>query len=396
MKSILTLNSGSSSIKFAFYKIGESLERSLYGQVDELDHTGPSLTFQDPTKNDQQGRLHQNSSQSSSAAFLIDWLEQKNAFTAVSAIGHRVVHGMNHHKPELVTPGLLKELHQMIPYDSVHLPREIELIETIRKRLPDLPQVVCFDTMFHQTIPPLARLLPLPRRYAAQGIRRYGFHGLSYAYLMEELERLGDSAATTGRVILAHLGNGASMAAVSGGKCIDTSMGFSPTSGLMMGTRTGDLDPSIAPFLAQMEQMTPHQFDEIVNQQSGLLGVSEISSDMRELLARENTDVRAAEAVGLFCYQAKKWLGSFSAVLGGLDTLVFSGGIGENAPSIRSHICENLNFLGIEINEQRNSENAAVISADSSRLIIRVIHTDEAQMIARTVWNMGLKPHGEW
>ena len=280
---------------------------------------------------------------------------------------------------------MLDELHRISPYDPDHLPREIELIETFRQRHPKLPQVACFDTAFHHTMPRVAKLLPIPRRFDAKGIQRYGFHGLSYAYLMEELARLGDPAATKGRVILAHLGNGASLAAVRDGKSIDTSMGFTPTAGLVMSTRSGDLDPGLAPYLARTEQMTTKQFYEMVNHKSGLLGVSETSSDMRDLLAQETQDVRAAEAVALFCYQAKKWIGSFAAALGGLDTLVFAGGIGENAPVVRARICEGLSFLGIELNESRNAENAGVISTDTGRVTVRVIRTDEELMIARSV-----------
>jgi acetate kinase len=292
---------------------------------------------------------------------------------------------MKHTEPEIVTPELLAELHRISPYDPDHLPREIELIETFRERHPKLPQVACFDTAFHQTMPRVAKLLPIPRRFDAKGVQRYGFHGLSYAYLMEELARLGDPAATKGRVILAHLGNGASLAAVRDGKSIDTSMGFTPTAGLVMSTRTGDLDPGLAPFLLRTEQMTTQKFYEMVNHQSGLLGVSEISSDMRDLTAQEATDVRAAEAVALFCYQAKKWIGSFAAALGGLDTLVFAGGIGENASVVRERICEGLDFLGIKLNETRNSANAAIISEDGARVTVRVIRTDEELMIARSV-----------
>jgi acetate kinase len=208
---------------------------------------------------------------------------------------------------------------------------------------------------------------------------------LSYAYLVEELARLGDPAAATGRVILAHLGNGASLAAVRDGKSIDTSMGFTPTAGLVMSTRSGDLDPGLAPYLARTEQITTQQFYDMVNHKSGLLGVSETSSDMRDLLDHEAHDVRAAEAVALFCYQAKKWIGSFTAALGGLDTLVFAGGIGENAPLVRARICEGLSCLGIELNESRNAETAGVISTDASRVTVRVIRTDEELMIARSV-----------
>jgi acetate kinase len=234
-------------------------------------------------------------------------------------------------------------------------------------------------------MPRVARMLPIPRRYEAKGLERYGFHGLSYAFLVEELARLGDAAATAGRVILAHLGNGASMAAVRDGKSIDTSMSFTPTAGLVMGTRSGDLDPGVAPYQARTEQMTTDRFYEMVSHKSGMLGISETSSDMRDLLALEARDTRAAEAVELFCYQAGKCIGSFAAALGGLDTLVFAGGIGENAPVVRARICEGLGFLGIELSEARNAVAPGTISRDGSRVTVRVIHTDEELMIARSV-----------
>jgi acetate kinase len=382
---ILTINGGSSSIKFALYQVGKPLERGLYGKVDRIGLSGTNLTFYVPSRKQQESRNLDASDHKSAANFLIDWLEAQNSFESVRAVGHRVVHGMQHTAPELVTQALLDELHRIRPYDPDHLPREIELIETFRQRHPKLPQLACFDTAFHHTMPRVAKLLPIPRRYEANGVQRYGFHGLSYAYLMDELARLGDPAASKGRVILAHLGNGASLAAVRDGKSIDTSMGFTPTAGLVMSTRSGDLDPGLAPYLARTEQMTTKQFYEMVNHKSGLLGVSETSSDMRDLLALETQDVRAAEAVALFCYQTKKWIGSFSAALGGLDTLVFAGGIGENAPVVRSRICEGLSFLGIELNESRNAETAAVISRDGSRATVRVIRTDEELMIARSV-----------
>jgi acetate kinase len=382
---ILTINGGSSSIKFVLYETGEPLERRLYGKIDRIGLPGTNLTFNDPTGNQKDSLSIAAADHKSAANSLIDWLEEQDGFASVRAVGHRVVHGMKHTAPELVTQELLDELHRLRPYDPEHLPREIELIEAFRQRHPKLPQVACFDTAFHRTMPRVAKLLPIPRRFDAKGIQRYGFHGLSYAYLMEELARVGDPAATKGRVILAHLGNGASLAAVRDGKSIDTSMGFTPTAGLVMSTRSGDLDPGLAPYLARTEQITAKQFYEMVNQQSGLLGVSEISPDMRDLLAQEAADVRAAEAVALFCYQAKKWIGSFTAALSGLDTLVFSAGIGENCPPIRTRICEGLGFLGIELNETRNAENAAVISTDTSRVTVRVIRTDEELMIARSV-----------
>jgi acetate kinase len=381
---ILTINGGSSSIKFALYQAGEPLKRGLYGTVDRIGLSGTNLTFRDPDGNQQDTHSIAAPDHRSAANNLIDWLGEQDGAASIEVVGHRVVHGMQHTAPELVTPELLDELHRISPNDPDHLPREIGLMEAFCQRHPKLPQVACFDTAFHHAMPRVAKLLPIPRRFDAKGIQRYGFHGLSYAYLMEELARLGDRAAKTGRVILAHLGNGASMAAVRDGKSMDTSMGFTPTAGLVMSTRSGDLDPGLAPYLARTEQMSTKQFYEMVNHKSGLLGVSEISSDMRDLLARESGEVRAAEAVALFCYQAKKWIGSFAAALGGLDTLVFAGGIGENAPLVRTRICEGLGFLGIELNETWNAGNAAVISTKSAHVVVRVIHTNEELMIARS------------
>jgi acetate kinase len=382
---ILTINGGSSSIKFALYPAGDPLKRSLYGTVDRIGMSGTNLTFHAPPTNQQDSSRLDASDHKSAAKFLMDWLDAQHGFETVRAVGHRVVYGMQHTAPELVTQELLDELHRISPYDPDHLPYEIELIEMFRQRHPKVPQVACFDTAFHRTMPRVAKLLPIPRCYDAKGVQRDGFHGLSYAYLMEELARLGDPSATTGRVILAHLGNGASLAAVCDGKSIDTSMGFTPTAGLVMSTRSGDLDPSLFPYFARTEQMTAKQFSVMVNHHSGLLGVSETSSDMRDLLAQEAYDIRAAEAVALFCYQAKKWIGSFAAALGGLDTLVFAGGIDENAPLVRARICEGLGFLGIELSKSCNVEAAGVISTDASRATVRVIRTDLDLMIARSV-----------
>jgi acetate kinase len=259
------------------------------------------------------------------------------------------------------------------------------LMEALLQRYPKLSQIACFDTAFHSTMPRVAKILPIPRRFEAMGIRRYGFHGLSYSYLIEELARVAGEKAAQDRVILAHLGSGASLAAVSEGKSIDTSMGFTPAGGLTMGTRPGDLDPGVAWYMMKSENLTPKEFNKIINHDSGLLGISETSSDMQDLLAKENEDVRAAEAVELFCYQVKKWIGSFAAALGGLDTLVFAGGIGENCPIIRSRICQGLGFLGIEIEEKRNKVNAPIVSTENGKTAVRVIQTDEELMIAKTV-----------
>jgi acetate kinase len=382
---ILTINGGSSSIKFALYAAVNPLQRGLYGTVDRIGLSGTNLKYHAADGQPEASHKLIAADHKSAANALIDWLEKQIDFKSVQGVGHRVVHGMKHTEPEIVTTELLAELHRLCPYDPDHLPGEIELIEAFRQRHPKLPQMACFDTAFHQTMPRVAKLLPIPRRFYAKGIQRYGFHGLSYAYLIGELARLGDPGATKGRVILAHLGNGASLAAVRDGKSIDTSMAFTPTAGLVMSTRSGDLDPGLAPYLARTEQMTTSQFYKMVNHESGLLGLSETSSDMRDLLDREKSDVRAAEAVSLFCYQAKKWIGAYAAALGGLDTLVFAGGIGENAAPVRSRICENLDFIGIELDESVNIESASVISAPGSRVMVRVIRTDEELMIARSV-----------
>lgn len=380
---ILVLNGGSSSIKFALYRSEETgFERKLYGKIDRMGLTGTHLTFNDSDSKIPETLSMNATDYQSAANFLFNWLEKRNVFTTLGAIGHRIVHGMQHAEPELITQKLMDELKRIIPFDSVHLPKEIEMIATLRGRYPHLRQVACFDTAFHHAMPVIAKILPIPRRYQLKGVQRYGFHGLSYTYLLDELKHLGDSAANHGRVILAHLGSGSSLAAVLNGKSIDTSMGFTPASGLPMSTRSGDLDPGLIGYLANSEKMTPDQFSQMVNNESGLLGVSEISSDIRDLLAEEHKDIRASEAIALYCYQVKKGIGSFAAALGGLDTLVFSAGIGENAPSIRAQICEGLDFLGIKLNPVNNDKNLALISADDSRVSVRVIRTNEEQTIA--------------
>ena len=382
---VLAINGGSSSIRFAVYDGGDPLQLIIAGKVDRVGLSGTSFALTDATGTLKESRTVDPEAHPSAVAFLLDWLEAQQVFISVNAVGHRVVHGMAHSEPEAVTPDLLNELRRITPYDPEHLPLEIQLIEAIRQRHPALPQVVCFDTAFHRTMPRVASQLPIPRRYEAEGIRRYGFHGLSYQFLIEELARLGDPAATKGRVILAHLGNGASLAAVRDGRGIDTSMGFTPASGLVMSSRSGDLDPGVLSHLMEFEHMNATQFHHMVNHASGLLGVSETSSDLRDLLVHEHDDVRASEAVALFCYQAKKWIGSFAAALGGLDTLVFAGGIGENSAVVRKRICTGLGFLGIELSEDRNAKNAALISAGIGRVAVRVIRTDEELMIAVSV-----------
>ncbi len=380
---ILTINGGSSSIKFALFEAGERLHRALDGSIERIGL--PDATF--AVKGSENfSRALAVPNHTVAVNVLMDWLAKRSDRDALTAVGHRVVHGgPKYFEPDRITPEMVEELHHLSPFDPDHMPEEILLTEAFHHRFPDLPQVACFDTAFHHDLPQVARLLPIPRRYEAQGVRRYGFHGLSYAFLVGELARLAGSETAQGRVILAHLGNGASLAAVLDGKSVDTSMSFTPTAGVPMSTRSGDLDPGLVWYLARTENRSAKEFNEMVNFQSGLLGVSETSSDMHDLLEHEAQDVRAAEAVALFCYQVKKWIGAFAAALGGLDTLVFAGGIGENAPAVRARICDGLGFLGIELEEKRNAANEGVISAAAGRVAVRVIYTDEELMIARTV-----------
>jgi len=383
MQSVLTLNGGSSSIRFAFYDTAGGTARLLGGKLDRIGLAGTTLTIEKSAKHAGTGpETLDATDHRTAAARLMDRLAAEPMFAGVVGVGHRVVHGMQHCAPERITPALLDELRAIRPYDPDHLPREIELIETVGRLQPQWPQVACFDTAFHRTMPRVATLLPIPRRYFAKGVQRYGFHGLSYTFLIAELARLGDPAATRGRVILAHLGSGASLAAVRDGRSIDTSMGFTPASGFMMSTRSGDLDPGIVGFLATTDSMDVRAFESMVTHESGLLGVSETSSDVRDLLARESADERAAEALALFCYQVRKCIGAYAAALGGLDTLVFAGGIGENAPQIRARICAGLDFLGIDIEAARNARGEMMISSDAARVAVRVIHTDEESVIA--------------
>jgi acetate kinase len=382
---VLTINGGSSSIKFALYQKKETLSPMLNGAVESIGEKGTTLNFNSTITNKKGSIKIKAESQDDAAQFLIAWLEKQIGLDAIKAIGHRIVHGMNHTEPEPITSELLAALKSVVAYDPEHLPKEIKLIEAFKKCYPAAKQVACFDTSFHTTMPSVAKLLPIPRRFLKKGIRRYGFHGLSYAYLMEELGRQAGIETTQGRIVLAHLGSGASLAAVKNGKSIDTSMGFTPASGLPMSTRTGDLDPGVAWYLITTGKLRPTQFNHLINHESGLLGVSETSSDMRELLKNQTSDRRAAEAIELFCYQTKKWIGSFAAALGGLDTLVFSGGIGEHAPEVRTRICQGLEFLGIVLDETENVKNETIISTNTSKVCVRVIQTNEELMIARLV-----------
>jgi acetate kinase len=383
---ILTINGGSSSIKFALFEAGGSLRRVLEGRLERIGLPESQLRVKGTNPADNFSRAVEAPDHTVAVGVLMDWLEERLGRVGLTAVGHRVVHGgPKYSDAQLITHEMVEELRELTPFDPEHLPEEILLTEALHQRFPDLPQVACFDTAFHHDLPRVARLLPIPRRYEAQGVRRYGFHGLSYAFLLEELARVAGADAAQGRVILAHLGNGASLAAVHRGKPLDTSMGFTPTAGFPMSTRSGDLDPGLVWYLTRTEKMSGKLFNEMANFESGLLGISETSSDMRDLLERAHEDVRAAEAVAVFCYQVKKWIGAFTAALGGVETLVFAGGIGENAPAVRTRICDGLGFLGIVIEEKRNAANAGVISPDRGRVCVRVIQTDEESMIASLV-----------
>jgi acetate kinase len=381
---ILTINGGSSSIKFALFNSGTSPKRILAGGIDRIGLPDATWHAKGLDEADTFSRSVPAPNHKAAVAILMDWIEKRR--DSLAAVGHRVVHGgPKYSAPQRITPEMVADLRVLTPFDPEHLPEEILLTEAFHHRFPDLLQVACFDTAFHHNLPLVARLLPIPRRYEAQGVRRYGFHGLSYAYLMEELASVAGTEAAKGRVILAHLGNGASLAAVRNGKSVDTSMSLTPAAGFPMSTRSGDVDPGLVSYLARTEQMSAKQFDEMVNFKSGLLGISETSSDMHDLLKSEAEDVRAAEAIAIFCYQVRKWIGAFAAALGGLDTLVFAGGIGENAPTIRARICDELGFLGIELDQKRNAEHAPWISTGTGRVKVRVIRTDEELMIAKSV-----------
>jgi acetate kinase len=380
---ILTINTGSSSIKAALYDLGGEERLTIAAQVERIGLSGSRIRITDAdgkTLLDEQRDLpdHQAGLQA-----LFTWLHQQQLTTAVNAIGHRVVYGGSRYSaPHLIDADLIQALHEMIPIDPDHLPQAISAIEAAQKAFPDTLQVACFDTAFHRSMPRVAQIYGLPRRLADEGVLRYGFHGLSYEFILHAL-RAEDPAAADGRVIIAHLGNGASMAAVREGASVETTMGFSPTGGLVMGTRCGDLDPGVLLYLLQARGMDAATVSQVVNHRAGLLGVSGISADMRDLLNRESSDPHAAEAIALFCYQAGKFVGALAAVLSGVETLIFTGGIGERAAPIRQRICAGLEFLGISLDQARNDASAPIISRDSARVVVRVMNTNEDLMIAR-------------
>jgi acetate kinase len=375
---ILCLNSGSSSLKFALYEIGDGKEILLaQGAVESNDTEVARLWINSAQRKIEKtgGEMSSVSAAMHAASVELERLE----LPRFDAVGHRLVHGGQHHAvPERITDTLLNELRSLIPFAPLHLPDEIAGIEAITSHFSSVPQVACFDTAFHRSMPEVAQRFALPRALWDQGIRRYGFHGISYEYIMRTL-----GANPPSRIIIAHLGNGASMAAVKDGRPLDTTMGFTPAGGFMMGTRSGDLDPGIICYLLNERHFDAHGLVELVNHQSGLLGVSGISSDMKTLLERADTEPDAAMAVQMFCYQLRKQIGALSAALGGLDLLVFTGGIGERAAPVRWEACSGLEHLGVRLDRERNDSNADTISTPDCRCLVRVIPTNEDLMIAR-------------
>ncbi len=382
---LLTINTGSSSLRAGLYRFDPEERPELAAEADRIGLSGGRLRVVDASGATLLDREERLPNHDTAVRAVLTWLRSHGADRAIGGIGgigHRVVHGARYREPQVVSDELLEALRQLLPVDPDHLPQALEAIRLTSEAYPTAVQVACFDTAFHRDMPLVARAYPLPRELADAGVTRYGFHGLSCEFIMRELVA-EDPAAAAGRVVIAHLGNGASMAAVRGGVSVETTMGFSPTGGLMMARRSGDLDPGVLLYLLRSRDLSPSDLSELLNQRSGLLGVSGTSSDMRDLLDREAADPHAAEAIALFCYQARKFLGALAAVLGGLDTLVFTAGIGEHAPLVRERICAGLEFLGIQLDPDRNAASAPIVSRDGARAVVRVMRTDEDLMIAR-------------
>ncbi|MET4081790.1 acetate kinase [Pedobacter sp. UYP30] len=378
---ILVVNGGSSSIKFAVYHRDKKLKNILSGQLNRIGLKNPEFTVTN-NHTDEKSKIKIEATNFNEATrVFIEWLKDQEYFEEISCIGHRIVHGMEHSRPEIIDDNLLEELHKIVEFDPDHLPAEIEMIKLFKEQFPQLMQIACFDTSFHTTIPQYAKTFAIPKKYYTEGIKRYGFHGLSYSYLLHELKKKSKTEAK-GKIILAHLGNGASVAAIKKGKSIDTSMGFTPAGGIVMSTRSGDLDPGVAGYLMR-KGLNAEKFNDLINHQSGLLGISGYSSDMEDLLEQEKENKDAALAIQIFCYQINKYIGAYTASLGGLDVLIFSGGIGENAPVIRSRICKGFNYLGIKIDERKNKKNKTIISTKNSAVKVYVIPTDEEIVIAK-------------
>jgi acetate kinase len=380
---VLSLNAGSSSIKFAFYGIGlnDDLEAISAGKIEAIG-SSPHFIARDAADNVLVERRWEDPSLSHESLLdeLLSWIETLAGAYRLIGIGHRVVHGgVEFAAPALVTNRVLDVLTRLTPLAPLHQPHNLAAIFAAMKSRAGVPQIACFDTAFHQTQPPVATRFAIPQALSQEGIRRYGFHGLSYEYVARTLDRL-DPLMASGRTIAAHLGNGASLCAIAGGLSVDTTMGFTALDGLVMGTRCGSIDPGVILYLEQEKGMSPEEIQHLLYEQSGLLGVSGTSGDMRELLASH--DRAAREAVELFVYRVSREAGALASSLGGLDGLVFTAGIGENSPAVRALVCQRLAWLGVEIDTEANDAGAPMISTAASRVSVRVIPTDEERMIA--------------
>lgn len=386
---ILTINSGSSSIKFSLYRIENSEKRLFSGQTGGIGLASGYFSLKNGQGRMILERKLELPDHASALKEIIGELQNARLNAKMDAVGHRLVHGGSlYTATHLVDAGMMEALRNLIPFAPDHLPHEIDAIRQFQEAYPGLRQVACFDTAFHRTMPDVARLYALPEEIRREGVQRYGFHGLSYEYIMSELGKEANPEAAEGRVVIAHLGNGASMTAVKKGKSMDTTMGFTPAGGLVMSTRSGDIDPGVIVYLLREKGIDAAGLNRMINKEAGLLGLSGLSGDMQELLEVENVNPRAAAAIDAFCFQARKFIGALAAVLGGLDILVFTGGIGENVVPVRERICAELAFLGIDLDQNRNRMNERVISRDQSRVTVRVIKTNEELMIARHTYRL--------
>jgi len=379
------MNRGSATLKSTLYEVGVRNEMVLAISVAYSGGASARLKITDANGTTLLDSSVKGTDSTAALETMFAWLDKRQYLSGLKAAGHRLVHGgARYTEPQRITPKFLTALKKLVPLDPDHLPAAIRGIQFVAKKFPKLAQVACFDTAFHSSLPTVAKMYALPRRYYDKGVRRYGFHGLSFEYIVGELRKL-DVKLAAGRVIVAHLGSGASMVALQDGKSVDTSMGFMPLEGLVMSARSGDVDPGLLLYLFAEKKMSAKAAGALLNKQSGLLGVSGTTGDMRELQEKSKQDPHAAEAIDLFCYRAKKYIGAYAAALGGLDALVFTGGIGEHAPAIRERICSGLDFLGIHLDTGQNATNAPVISASDSRVNVRVMQTNEDLMIVRHV-----------
>jgi acetate kinase len=383
-KAILTLNAGSSSIKFALYEYAMNARRLVsHGAIEGIGAT-PTFTARAPdgtVLEDYCWETGIHRDHEDLLKPLLTWVTSHLGEEGLVAVGHRIVHGgSGFHRPTRIDDTVLAALETLVPLAPLHQSHNIAAIKAISSLRPDLLQVACFDTAFHHDMPPVARRLAVPRTYAEQGVRRYGFHGLSYEYLIARLRELSPELAA-GRVIAAHLGNGASLCAMRNGRSVDTTMGFTTLDGLVMGTRCGSIDPGALLYLQQAHGLRVIDVERMLYQESGLLGISGISHDMRILQASE--DPHAKEAIELFVYRLVKELGALTSVLGGLDALIFSAGIGEHVASVRAAVCERLAWLGIECDAEANARHDILISTSRSPVRVFVIATDEETMIAK-------------